>query len=329
MMDPRTTDILAPLLAGGAAGRLEDPRALDRQLLHGPDALRPRRRPPLTIAFHDFWPEFNKARNFFTEILSSRVALKVVEDDADLAVHSVFGLRHQTAKARKTLFYTGECRRPPLDAVDMAISFDRIDHPKHYRLPLYVPHAYDHAREGATPYYCQPLLAPQIPDRATFESLKFCAFLYKNPHPPRRNAFFKHLDGVRRVDSLGWHLNNTGVAVKPGWLAKIRVLSRYRFAFAFENESHPGYVTEKPLDAFQAGAIPLYWGCPHVAQEINPDSMIDLTGCDDDEAATARLLEVADDYDRWRVLRSAPPFLGRPEFYFDAYRLADWIVDRM
>lgn len=329
MIDPRTMDILAAALTGPGG---PDPRRLDRLLLHGPDDARVRQRPPLSVAFYDFWPEFNRARNFFTEILSSRCAVTVVEDDADLAIFSVFGGRHRTARCRRRLFYTGENRRPPLtgeDAADMAVSFDYLDHPQHYRLPLYVPHAYDHAREGATPHYCQPLLPRRAPDRATFDGLKFCAFLYKNPHPERRNRFFAALNQRRPVDALGWHLNNTGVVVKPGWLAKIRTLARYRFAFAFENEAHPGYVTEKPLDAFQAGAIPLYWGCPLTAREINPDSLIDLTGCDDDGAACDRVLAVADDYDRWRALRETSPFLGRADFYFDAYRLAEWITERL
>jgi alpha(1,3/1,4) fucosyltransferase len=327
MLDPRTADILARTLHIPAP----DARALDRQLLHGPDEARVRVRPPLSIAFYDFWPEFNKARNFFTEILSSRFQLRAVTDDADLAVYSVFGTAHRAAKARRKLFYTGECRRPPLDDCDMAASFDYLDDARHYRLPLYVMHAYDHVREGATPAYSNPLLPPSVEDlsREAFEARKFCAFLYKNPHPPRRNAFFQYLNERRRVDSLGWHLNNTGTVVKTGWTAKIRVLARYRCAFAFENESHPGYVTEKALDAFQAGAVPLYWGCPEAAREINPDAFIDLTGCDDDAAAAARVLEVADDYDRWRACRETPPYLGRQDFYFDAYRLAEWIAERL
>lgn len=320
MLDPRTADILT---------RSADPRTLDRLLLHGPDEARVKRRPPLRIGFYDFWPEFNKARNFFTEILSSRFALTVADDDVDLAVASVFGTRHHSVRARRRLFFTGECRRPPLDAFDMAVSFDYLDDPRHYRLPLYVMHAYDHVREGATPHYCRPLLPPPVPSREEFAALKFCAFLYKNPHPPRRNAFFHALHARRPVDGLGWHLNNTGVVVKPGWTAKIRVLARYRFVFAFENESYPGYVSEKPLDGFQAGAVPLYWGCPQATREIDPAAMIDLTGCDDDDAACARVLAAADDYDAWRAMRETPPFSGREDFYFDAFRLSEWIAEKL
>ena len=36
--------------------------------------------------------------------------------------------------------------------------------------------------------------------------------------------------------------------------------SPYRFALVFENKDWPGYVTEKIVSAFLAGAIPIYWG---------------------------------------------------------------------
>ena len=54
----------------------------------------------------------------------------------------------------------------------------------------------------------------------------------------------------------------------PSWRGKcgdkIAVASRYRFALVMENQRQPGYVSEKLLDAFAAGAIPIYWGAPDV-----------------------------------------------------------------
>ncbi|MBP2295066.1 glycosyltransferase family 10 domain-containing protein [Azospirillum rugosum] len=325
MIDQRTSAFLADFLASPRP----DPALLDRFLLHGPDLGRRGAKPGLKVAFHDFWPEFDPSSNFFVAILSGRFDVSVVADNSDLAIVSVFGGRHHEARAARWLFFTGENVRPPLDGFDMSLSFDRIDDPRHYRLPLYVVHAHDHLREGATPHFCHPVLPPVPPTRQEFADRKFCAFLYKNPNGTRRNEFFQALSARRRVESVGWHLNNTGTVVKMGWLPKIRVFSRYRFAFAFENASHPGYLTEKILDVFQAGAVPLYWGDSDVGREIALDSFIDVSRFASDEEACAAILAADDDYDAYCRYRSTSPFLGVDEFHFDAFRLAEWIESRL
>ena len=41
---------------------------------------------------------------------------------------------------------------------------------------------------------------------------------------------------------------------------KQETLREYNFVIAFENSDYPGYITEKIIEAFKAGAVPLYWG---------------------------------------------------------------------
>lgn len=41
---------------------------------------------------------------------------------------------------------------------------------------------------------------------------------------------------------------------------KCEVAKDFRFVLAFENDVYPGYVTEKPLEAYACGAIPLWRG---------------------------------------------------------------------
>ena len=43
---------------------------------------------------------------------------------------------------------------------------------------------------------------------------------------------------------------------------------------AFENTYAPGYTTEKIMDAFASGCVPIYYGDPLVVQDFNPDSFI-------------------------------------------------------
>ncbi len=58
---------------------------------------------------------------------------------------------------------------------------------------------------------------------------------------------------------------------------KLSVLSGSRFTLCLENVRYPGYFTEKLLDCFAAGTIPLYLGDPEVATRVPVDAFIDLS----------------------------------------------------
>ena len=56
---------------------------------------------------------------------------------------------------------------------------------------------------------------------------------------------------------------------------KIEVISNYKFAIAFENSPSAGYVTEKIIDCFVAGVIPIYLGAPDIQEFIPENCFID------------------------------------------------------
>ena len=41
---------------------------------------------------------------------------------------------------------------------------------------------------------------------------------------------------------------------------KIKFLSKYKFSIAMENSRGDGYLSEKIVDSFRAGTIPIYYG---------------------------------------------------------------------
>jgi hypothetical protein len=51
-------------------------------------------------------------------------------------------------------------------------------------------------------------------------------------------------------------------------------LDEYRFSIAIENSRADNYFTEKLLDCFATGTIPIYWGCPNLARWFNMDGVI-------------------------------------------------------
>lgn len=164
------------------------------------------------------------------------------------------------------IFYTGENRPPDFMECDFAFSF-LPDGERNSYLPLFL----------LAPALAA-LRAPRDAVALAAEKSRFCNFIYANAGCRVRNEFFRLLNERRPVDALGPLFNNT-----PGlndrrcadWdKTKLPVMRRYKFSIAFENEGCPGYVTEKIVDAFAAGTVPIYWGCPRVAREFNAAAFI-------------------------------------------------------
>jgi len=54
-------------------------------------------------------------------------------------------------------------------------------------------------------------------------------------------------------------------------------LNDYMFSVAMENARSPGYFTEKILDCFATGTVPIYYGAPDIGDFFNKDGIIELT----------------------------------------------------
>lgn len=55
---------------------------------------------------------------------------------------------------------------------------------------------------------------------------------------------------------------------------KLDGLKDYRYSIAMENSKHDYYFTEKLIDCFLTGTIPVYWGCPGIGKFFNLDGMV-------------------------------------------------------
>ena len=63
--------------------------------------------------------------------------------------------------------------------------------------------------------------------------------------------------------------------IKPSFCDnKIETISNYKFTVCFENTQYEGYVTEKMIDCFIAGTIPVYLGAPDVEEFVPKDCFI-------------------------------------------------------
>ena len=121
-----------------------------------------------------------------------------------------------------------------------------------------------------------------------------------------RNIFFEELCKYKQVDSGGRFKNNLpdGQPVKN----KIEFQEEYKFCIAFENTKFPGYVTEKIIEAWASGTIPIYYGDPEIEKYFNLKSMIYCNGCDDFKNVIEKIKEMDSDSEKYLEMVRQPIF---------------------
>jgi hypothetical protein len=234
-------------------------------------------KPNISLGFSDFWGGFTPHDNYFTRLLATRYHVAVSEQPEYL-IYSCFGNQHRRIPARVRIYYTGENCRPNFRRCDYAFTFDHLSRPEHYRLPLYA-------------WYGDPVsLVKRDVDAQRILAAKtgFCNFVYSNPRCRLRIRFFEKLSKYKRVDSGGKLLNNIGGPVAN----KLEFLRRYKFTIAFENDSYPGYTTEKICEPMHARSLPIYWGNPLVHLDFNPRSFVNYFDYGDLDELVDRVIEI-------------------------------------
>eukprot|EP00929_Paragymnodinium_shiwhaense_P120979 TRINITY_DN93071_c0_g1_i1.p1 TRINITY_DN93071_c0_g1~~TRINITY_DN93071_c0_g1_i1.p1 ORF type:complete len:724 (-),score=125.32 TRINITY_DN93071_c0_g1_i1:45-2216(-) len=98
------------------------------------------------------------------------------------------------------------------------------------------------------------------------------------------------------------------------------LFSGYRFALVFENRITRHYVTEKIVNAFLGGTVPIYWGSPFVNRIFNPRAFINVNNFPSFEAAVEYILEVATNEQLYEQYLSADILNN----YTDGRRLFSW-----
>lgn len=237
----------------------------------------------------------------------SALGIDIVDDVAntDIVVYSVFG-DDPLPKGGIKVFYSGEnvtplmqVKRKPLERFEYALTFSRrtYDFTIHKRLPNYC------VAGRHLGYEFDDLTAPRIVD----DRSRFCCFLHGNSVPFRED-FVRQLSKYKRVDCPGRSLNNMEVVVSKS--QTIEFLSQYKFVVCFENERGDGYVTEKIVNAYRAGCVPIYWGDHFVVADFQPGSMINANCFSDFGQLVSYVAWVDQNIAAYRSIRSCSPLFG-------------------
>jgi hypothetical protein len=137
-----------------------------------------------------------------------------------------------------------------------------------------------------------------IPRKYKSAQPKFCLFSVSNGGVQERNNFYNELSKYKTVDSCGKFMNNLGYNCPGNFASKEYhdMLSQYKFMICFENKSMKNYLTEKLINAYKYGTIPIYWGCPNLEDYVNMDAILYLKPgyTDDDVKTLIKEIEILD-----------------------------------
>lgn len=155
------------------------------------------------------------------------------------------------------------------------------------------------------------LMTPRVLHPAA--KTKLCATVVSNARGEVRTRFFHRLNAVKRVDSYGKWENNVGTVLPAGEEHRGEVLKPYKFVMCFENTIQSHYMTEKILNAYLCGAIPIYGGASVSRTALNPKAFLYLEDTSDAamDALIQQILFLDQNDDAYRQMY-AEPLLREP-----------------
>ncbi len=251
----------------------------------------------IRIAYIDFWPNFDPEDFLFTRLLRKHYDVELNEENPDFIFCSNTGRRYLTYSCPR-IYFTGEAVCPDFNVYDYAIGFDRITFGDRY---LYYPLCLLDAdmMEKAVHKH-------ELGDGFYKEKSGFCSYVVSADGGVgnRRDDYFDAISAYRKVDSGGRHRNNLpdGKPVPD----KLAFQKQYKFSLTCENSSFKGYVTEKIVDAFAAGTIPIYWGDPDIKELFNEKAFLNCADYATDEELVRAIREIDEDETRYLAMAHEP-----------------------
>lgn len=249
------------------------------------------------VSYIGFWDGFDFEKYLINEILNKYYKVEVVNKNAEYVFCSLFNMDFLKEKGVR-IFYSGENYCPDFNVVDYAIGFEKIEFGDRY---IWAPNWI------MNPKYRNEVQLAQNKHLSICEKKEFCSFVYSNANAEKiREYFYYKLSNYKKVNSGGRFLNNIGIP--EGVSDKLEFQKKHKFAIAFENSMHNGYLTEKIISCFAAGTVPIYWGDPLINEIINRNSYINLNEFENIEQAVSFIKRIDQDKNLYENIQRQPAF---------------------
>ena len=229
----------------------------------------------ISLFFDDFRRSHyvKKQYKILIELLKTKYELEIKSDNPDYLIFDVHGCNHLNdtyQKSIKIAFFT-ENQIPDFNIIDYAVGHSHIIFlDRYFKRPYFFGLFRDFNKKSLKLIRKKVLKSPK--------RKKFCAAVISNNYWTDyfRLKFIEELNKYKLVDMGGRYKNNVG-KIKN----KIKFLSSYKFSIAMENTEGNGYLSEKIIQSFISGTIPIYYGDYMLDEYINPKSLILIRGKND------------------------------------------------
>ncbi len=259
----------------------------------------------IKIQYAGWWDVFQWDTYSITQILRKHYEV-VISDEPDYVFCSLYSkdsLKYDCIR----IFYTAENMTPDFNLFDYCIGFDDLSFGDRYiRVPNY----------RMNPKYERDIQLLKKRHESLDEERfgrKFCATVVSNAKAdPMRDRIFDAISSYKPVDSGGKYRNNVGL--ENGVADKLEFQKNYKFSLAIENTSFAGYTTEKLVEAFAAGGIPIYWGDPNVGKYFNEKAFINIMSYPSLQAAMEEIRRADEDVEVYKAYLSEPALKDENHF---------------
>ena len=273
----------------------------------------------MLIYINGFWPGFLEKTDavhwgFFEHILErvfdSKITPSSSIESADILLESYFGSSVFAAKAWKySIFFSGEAHDLPPNPYTFCMGA-RDSGSNFISCPLYL--AYD---------YCKPFTYPiqitEVPSNGV------CSIISSDiPGSYRYSLLTLLAEKGIHIDNAGRFNNNIGYTI-PASYSDPPILDfqrKYKLVLAFENAQLDDYITEKILNPFRAGTIPVYFGSKQISSYFNPKRFVQVTSV---EEVVREIQSLLTDNAKWLHM------VNQPIFITSTAEMIDSIIDKM
>ena len=160
----------------------------------------------------------------------------------------------------------------------------------------------------------------------------FCCFIVSNGTCNIRNRMFEKLNEYKKVDSYGSFANNMGSNLKyEYWTEEYRkILSNYKFIICFENAKSGTYSTEKIVNPYLSGIIPIYWSSSNIKNVFNEESVLFLENETDEEYELLinKIKELDNDDEKYLQFINKPILNNNMQYWYENYTI-EKIAEKM
>lgn len=264
----------------------------------------------LVLRFTDFWGGFDDESNFikgfFENELGIRVRIANPKENADIEFVSTFhysskilqlfdavssefsqeksfyyasGTKHGifiprgSKRAKLRIWFSGENFRYTPDTADGYICFDESDDSENV---LYFPYWMYRLDWGfGTSEYLEQVDARILHRSRAREERSRNVCMFSNTREPGKMKILKAVNREITVEKFGSAFGNPVVN-------KYEISRTFGLQICPENSIYPGYVTEKLIEAWSCGNVPIWQGLDS-HHDFNPEAIVDVTNLKLDE----------------------------------------------